>query len=161
MTRLQKGPGTDVLEREYVFSVEEPSITAIAAKYGLARSNVAAKCRTGNWAKKRSEHLATLDAKTRELMADEWVEFEKANREKLLRVGAKYLDKYVEALEAGEVKVNTRDMLGIAAMMRVYLSDGAVKPVEDAKVIEAEFSEAEAREVIEQVKQLMSGGSAA
>ena len=158
MTRLRKGPGTDVLEREYVFSVEEPSLTDIAAKYGLARSNVAAKCRTGGWAKKRADHLATLAAKTRELMADEWVEFEKANREKLLRVGAAYLDKFATALEAGEVKVTTRDMLGVAAMMRTFLSDGAAKPADDPRVVsDTGFDAAEARDVIAQFKQLMAG----
>lgn len=163
MTRLQKGPGTVALEREYIYADPPISLTELADKHGLARSNVAAKANSGKWYEKREEFRARLTEKTREALAEKWVEYETANRERLMAVASKYLDKYVEALDAGEIKVTTRDMLGIAAMQRTIMADIVGKPVVDPKLIgpdgeEFDGSEEDARAVIEQVKALMAGG---
>jgi hypothetical protein len=164
VTRLVKGPGTEVLEREYVYSEPPISLTELADKYDLARSNVADKARIGKWYEKREEFRTRLAEKSREALAERWVEYETANREKLLNVASKFFDKYVEALASGEIKVNTRDLLGMVAMQRTLLADVSGKPVIDPKLVNPEGDEFtgsadEAREVIEQVKALMAGGT--
>ena len=162
MTRLQRGPGTSVLEREYVYSEPPISLTDLADKYGLARSNVAGKANAGRWTEKRDEFRLRLAQKTREALSEKWVEAETAHREKILQTGAKYLDLYVKALDSGEIKVSTRDMLGVAAMMRTYLSDIKSEAVPDAVVVnpdgEVDFDSPDAaRQAIEYAKRLMSG----
>lgn len=135
MTRQIKGPGTAVLEREYVYSEPPISLTDLADKHGLARSNVAAKAQVGKWYEKREEFRARLAEKTREALAEKWVQAETDYREKLLKVGATYLDAFVKAMDEGEIKVNTKDMLGIAAMMRTIMGDIKAEGAPDTVVV--------------------------
>ena len=161
MTRLRKGPGTAELEREYLYSDPPITLTDLADKHGLARSNVADKARIGKWYERREEFRRQLSEKAREILLDEFVEYEVANRKKLLDVAAKYFDKYVTALDSGEVKVNTRDMILVASMWRTLVGDLASKPADDPKLVgggEFEGSAADAQAVIAQVKALMAGG---
>lgn len=160
VTRLAKGPGTDVLEREYVYADPVISLTELADKYGLARSGVADKARIGRWYEKREAFRTRLADKTREAMAERWAEFQTANYERLMKMAATYLDKYQAELETGAIKVSTRDMLGIAAMMRTFLDDMAKQPVSspvDVTPGDADDPETAAA-TIEYVKRLMAGG---
>ena len=161
MTRLIKGPGTDVLENEYVYAEPSISFDDLATKYGLSRSNIAAKARVGQWTKKREDFRRRLREETRAALAERWAEFQTANYERLMKMAAAYLDQYQAALEAGDIKVSTRDMLGIAAMMRTYLSDMTEQPVSDPKTVNLDGEEidpSDADAVIAQVRRLMAGG---
>lgn len=161
MTRLVKGPGTDVLEREYVYSDPPLSITDLAEKHGLARSNVAAKANAGKWYEKRQEWQRRLKDETRNALAEKWAESQVALYERLAKTATVYLDKFDKALDAGEVKVNTRDMIAIAAMMRTISTDMADRPVsspspdDDDDTFEGTVEDAKA--VIERIKALQSG----
>ena len=119
-----------VLEREYIFDSGNPPIsyTELADKHGLARSGVASKGVAGRWYEKRIEFREQLGEKVVAALGDNWVRYETATREKMMNVGLKYLDKYIEALDSDKVQINTRDMLGMAAMIRTLLGDVAASP---------------------------------
>lgn len=161
MTRLVRGPGTDVLEREYVYSDPPLSITDLAEKHGLARSNVAAKANAGKWYEKRQEWQRRLKDETRNALAEKWADSQVALYERLAKTATKYLDKFDEALEKDDFKVSTRDMVAIAAMMRTISTDMANKPVsnpvsdDDDDTFEGTVEDAKA--VIERIKRLRSG----
>ncbi len=127
-----------VLEREYIFDSGNPpvSLTDLANKYGMARSGIADKARVGRWYERREEFRKQLGEKTVEALGDQWIKYETAVREKMMQMGVAYLDKYVEALKNDEVKVNTRDMLGIAAMVRTLLGDAAASPQGEETLID-------------------------
>jgi len=133
MTRNRK-VDPEVLEREYIYDSGTPPIsyTELAAKYGLARNTVAEKGIRGRWFERREEFRKTLGIKVTEALGEEWVRFETAAREKLMALGMTYVEKYAKALEDGEIKVSTRDMLGVAAMLRTLMGDAAAaKPTEE------------------------------
>ena len=163
MTRLRKGPGTDALEREYVYAEPTISISELADKHGLARSGVADKARIGKWYEKREEFRGKVTADVTAAMAEKWAEMQTAVYERLMKSGITYLDHYDLALEAGEIKPSARDMIAVASLMKNLLADMSHKPVIDPTLVgpggeEFEGSEAEARSVIEEVKRLMAGG---
>lgn len=129
MTRARKIDPA-ILEREYVFDSGNPpvSLTDLADKYSMARSGIADKARVGRWYERRIEFREQLGEKVVAALGDKWVEFETARREQLMNVAVKYIDKYVEALDSGEIKMGTRDMLGMAGMLRTLLNDAAASP---------------------------------
>ena len=146
-----------ILEREYIYDSGTPSIslTELAEKHGLARSNVTAKAQVGRWYERRVEFRKQLGEKTIAALGDSWVAFETATREKMMQVGLSYLDKYVKALEAGEIKANTRDMLGIAAMIRALMQDTAARPREEGELLDPDavpFTEDRARDILRQLE---------
>ena len=162
MTRQIKGPGTDVLEREYVYSDPPLSISDIAERHGLARSNVASKAGAGNWFEKREEFRRRLASETRDAMAEKWSEMQIAVYERGAKLALKYFDIYEKALDEGEIKPTTRDMLGVAAMMRTFTSDMVEKPVSSVVVDPTtgeifEGNEDEARAAVATVKALIAG----
>ena len=162
MTRQIKGPGTDAMEREYVYADPPVSITDLAEKYGLARSNVAAKAGDGNWFQKREEFRKKLALATRDAMSEKWAEMQIAVYERGAKLALKYFDLYEEALDAGEVKPDTKGMLGMASMMRTFTSDMVEKPAANVVVDPStgdvfDGSAEDARAAIEKVKALMSG----
>lgn len=162
MTRQVKGPGTDVLEREYVYSDPPLSISDLAERHGLARSNVAAKATAGNWFQKREEFRRRLAEETRDALAEKWAEMDIAVHERAAKLAVKYFDIYEKALDSGEIKPSTRDMLGVAAMMRTYTQDMVEKPVSNV-VVDPQTGEIfdgtaeDARAAIEKVKALIAG----
>jgi hypothetical protein len=162
MTRTIKGPGPDVLEREYVYSDPPISITLLAETHGLARSNVAQKALDGHWFQKREEFRRRLSEETRDALAEKWAEMQVAVYERLGKLAVKYIDLYEKALDSGEVKVGTRDMLGVAAMMRTITGDMAARPVANV-VVDPETGDVfdgsaeDARIAIEKVKALIAG----
>jgi hypothetical protein len=164
VTRQIKGPGTDVMEREYVYADPPISYTDLAEKYGLARSNVAAKAEAGNWFKKREEFRRKVSEETRDAMAEKWAEMQIAIYERLGKLAVKYIDKYEKALDAEDSKIpiSTKDMLGMASMVRTLTTDMAARPVSNLVVDPStgevfEGDEAEARAAIAKVKALMAG----
>lgn len=126
MTRQRK-VDPELLRREYIYDSANPpiSFTQLAEKHGLARSGVADRGIKEKWYEQRQQFRETLGIKTVEALGETWVKFETATREKMMTVGLKYLDEYAKALEGGEIKVSTRDMLGIAAMVRALMGDAA------------------------------------
>jgi len=165
MTRLRKGPSAAELEREYVYAEPPISITALADRHGLARSGVADKARIGKWYEKREAFRERLSERVTEALAEKWAETQVAVYERLMRVGIRHLDLYEEAVEKGEIKASTRDMLGVAGMMKSLLDDLAKRPVDvaDPRLVnpdgdDFEGTEADADAVIAQVKRLMAGG---
>lgn len=126
MTRNRK-VDPEVLEREYIYDSGSPpiSLTQLAERHGLARSGVADKAMRGQWFRKREEFRQQLGEKAVEKLGEEWVRFETAVREKVTAIGLKYLTKFEAAMDDPEFKVSTRDMLGIAAMLRAYIGDAA------------------------------------
>lgn len=135
MTRLRK-VDPEVLEREYVYDAANPpvSITQLAERHGLARSGVAEKAMRGRWYERRQEFRQQLGEKAVEKLGEQWVRFETATRERMMSIGLDYLNKYAEALQNGEVKVSTRDMLGVAAMVRALLGDAAAAKTDGEEV---------------------------
>jgi hypothetical protein len=119
-----------LLEREYIFDSSNPpvSITGLAERHGMARSGIAEKALKGRWYERRIEFREQLGEKVVAALGDEWVGFESATRKKLMDTALTYLDKYVEALDDGTIKPTTRDMLGVAAMIRTLLGDAAASP---------------------------------
>jgi hypothetical protein len=113
------------IEREYIFDAGSPPVSYddLVAKYGMARSGLSEIARKGRWYERREEFRQQLGVKAVERLGEEWVRFETATREKMMTVGIAYLDKYQKALEAGEIKVSTRDMVQIAAMLRTLTQD--------------------------------------
>lgn len=126
MTRQRK-VDPELLKREYIYDSGNPpiSFTQLAEKHGLARSGVADRGIREKWYEQRQEFRNALGIKTVEALGETWVKFETATREKMMSVGLDYLDKYAEALKNGEIKVSTRDMLGIASMIRTLIGDSA------------------------------------
>ncbi len=115
----------EVLEREYIFDSGNPPISYrdLAKKHGLAYNTVALKATKGRWYKRRIEFREKLGMKTVEQLGEQWVRFETAVRERAMAIGIEYLEKYAKALSDDSITVSTRDMLGVAAMLRAYTSD--------------------------------------
>jgi hypothetical protein len=161
MTRQVQGPGTDALEREYVYADPAISLTDLAERHGLARSNVTDKARIGHWFEKREEFRRRLADETRDALAEKWAQMQVAVYERLAKTAGRYLDIYEQALESGDIKPSTKDMIGIAAMMRTITGDMAQRPVAnvvvgtDGEVFEGTADDA--RMAIEKVKELLSG----
>ena len=132
-----------VLEREYIFDSGNPpiSLTQLSDKYGLARSGVADKARAGRWYERRIEFREQLGEKVVAALGDKWVDYETAQRQRMLDIGMKYLDKYAEALDAGEIKPTTRDMLGMAAMIRTLFGDVASSGVGEEELIDPDAAQ--------------------
>lgn len=126
MTRNRK-VDPEVLEREYIYDRGSPpiSITGLAERHGLARSGVAEKAMAGKWFQRRQEFRETLGMKVTEALGEEWVRFETAARESAMTIALDYMERYKKALAADEVKVSTRDFLGVMAMLRTFLGDAA------------------------------------
>ena len=161
MTRNRK-VDPEVLEREYIFdpNPDPVSLTQLADRHGLARSGVAEKALRGRWYERRKEFRAQLGEKVVAKLADEWVGMDTAVREQMMQTGLKYLGKFAEALENGDIKVNTRDMLGIAAMVRQLLLDTANRPKGEEALIDptnVTFGEDSARAFLEEIKRLEAG----
>jgi hypothetical protein len=152
------------MEREYVYADPPVSITDLAERHGLARSNVAAKAQSGRWFEKREEFRRRLAEETRDAMAEKWAEMQIAVYERLSKTAVAYLDLYEKALAEGEIKANTKDMLGIASMMRTLTGDMVNKPVSNV-VVDPETGEIfdgsaeDARVAIAKVKELIAGRS--
>jgi len=159
MTRNRK-VDPEVLEREYIYDSGTPPIsyTELAAKYGLARNTVAEKGIRGRWFERREEFRKTLGIKVTEALGEEWVRFETAAREKLMALGMTYVEKYAKALEDGEIKVSTRDMLGVAAMLRTLMGDAAAaKPTEEVLLDpDADLAPDEARRLLAGIERVES-----
>ena len=163
MTRQIKGPGTEALEREYVYAAPPLSISDLAERHGLARSGVASKATAGNWFQKREDFRRRVAEETRSAMAEKWSEMQLATYERLAKMASSYLDAYEKALRDGEIKVSTRDMLGIASMMRTLTGDMVDKPVSNIVVDPStgdvfDGTAEDARAAIEKVKALIAGG---
>lgn len=139
MTRARKVDPA-ILEREYIYDSSNPpiSITGLADKYGMARSGIADKARNGHWYEKRQEFRQQLGEKVVASLTDEWAEFETTVRKKMMEMGTAYLDQYMVKLVAGEVKVSTRDALGIAAMLRTLIGDAAASSLPEHTLIDPE-----------------------
>jgi len=162
MTRARKIDPA-ILEREYIFDATNPpiSISDLAARHGLARSGVADKARIGRWYERRVEFRQQMGEKVVEALGDKWAEFETAVRERLMQSGLTYLDAYDQALKDGDIKVNTRDMLGIAAMLRTLIGDAALATGPDHTTIDPEnvtLPAEDYRQAVETIQKLLAAG---
>lgn len=139
MTRQRKVDIVE-LEREYIYdaSAHPVSFTQLAQRHNLARNTVAEPATKGRWFERREEFRKQLGVKAVEALGEEWVKLETALREKTTAVGIKYLEQYEQALLANQIPLNTRDMLGIAAMLRTYAQDAASAKIngEEIKLID-------------------------
>ncbi len=115
-----------------------------------------------SWYQQREDFRAKLTAKVAAALAEKWAEAETAYREKLLEAGSDYLDRWVKALAEEKVTVNTKDMLGVASMMRTLLNDqkASAAPTVIVDGDGEELSEDEARRVMEEARRLLTGGDA-
>jgi hypothetical protein len=139
MTRNRKADPA-VLEREYIYDAGSPpvSLTELADKYGMARSGIAEKARAGRWYERRVEFRKQLGERVVAELGEAWVARETAQREAILQLGIDYIEKYREALDDGTIKVTTRDMLGVAAMVRTFMSDVAAGASREEGLIDPE-----------------------
>jgi hypothetical protein len=139
MTRQQKIDIAE-LEREYIFdaSAHPVSFTQLAERHNVARNTVAERGTKGRWFERREEFRRQLGVKAVEALGEEWVRFETAIREKTTSVGLAYLERYEKALLAGEIPLNTRDALGVVAMLRTFAQDAAAATTngEEVKLID-------------------------
>lgn len=124
MTRQNKYD-YELLKREYIYDAGSPPIsyTDLAERHGMSRSLLTDRGSREEWAEQRVEFRKALGVKTTEAMEDDIVKFQIATRERMMSVGLAYMDQYAKALESGDIKVSTRDMLGIAAMLRTLIGD--------------------------------------
>lgn len=115
----------ELLKREYIYDAGSPpcSYTDLAEKHGMPRSLLTDRGARENWTEQREEFRKALGVKTTEAMTDEIIKFQIATRERMMSVGLEYLDQFAKALTAGEIKVTTRDALGVMAMMRTLIGD--------------------------------------
>jgi hypothetical protein len=154
----------EVLEREYIFDAATPpiSFSGLAEKYGLARNTVAEKGVKGRWFERRKEFREQLGMKVTEALGDQWVRYETAVREKMMSGFVVYIEKWVAAVDAGEIKVSTRDMLGVAAALRTFMADAlAAKPSEEV-LLDPDTSDIgpdEYRRALAAIEQIESGGA--
>lgn len=157
MTRNRK-VDPEVLEREYIFDRNNPPIsyTQLAEKHGVARNTVAEKATKGRWYERRKEFRESLGEKVVEALGEEWVRFETAAREKAMDIALNYMNKYEAAMEAGEIKVSTRDFLGVMAMLRTFLGDAAQAKTNGEEVLfdseSADLDPIFAREVLNRLE---------
>lgn len=167
---MTRNPKEDpkLLEREYVFSPDNISITALADKYGLARSGVADKARVGEWYKKRQEYQRRIDHSVIEAMGQRWAEEGVALREKIILTAEKVLDKFNAGLDDGTIKVDAKDAVLATNVIRSTLADIEAAARPSALVIDGEAEEmdpAQAQEVIAMARaalrrpQLEAGGA--
>lgn len=115
----------ETLKREYIYSAESPPIsyTDLADKHGMSRSLIADRGTKEGWYEQRVEFRKNLGIKTTEAMTDQITKYQMATRQKMMDVALTYLDQYEKALKGGEIKVSTRDMVQIAAMLRTLVGD--------------------------------------
>lgn len=162
MSRNQKHD-YEALKREYIFDPTPGrgiSFTDLAEKHGMPRSLVADRGVAEKWYEQRVEFRQQMGMKVVEALGESWVKFETATREKMMTVGLQYLDKFQVALDNDEIKVSTRDMLGIAAMIRALIGDAAATPAPDESLIDPENSHLdpeEYRRALRTIEQLESG----
>lgn len=147
------------VEREYIYDANTPpvSFTELAERHGIARSNITDKGRIGRWYERREEFRKTLGEKTVAAMGDAWLQQEIARREQILAAGHAYVDRYIEALQNGDIKVSTRDFLGMVAMIRAFQSDIAAATPGGTSLIDPDRTEmdpAEARRAIRLIESL-------
>lgn len=160
MTRQVKGPGTDALKREYVYADPEISYAKLAEKHGLSVSNVSGKATRGHWVEERERYRRKLAEETRNALGEKWAEMQVAIYERSAKLALKYFDLYESALDSGDIRPSTRDMLGVAAMMRTFTTDMA-RPV--GELVDPSTGDVfdgtaeEARVAIEKIRALMSG----
>lgn len=153
----------EALKREYIFDPTPGrgiSLTDLAEKHGMARSLLADRAVNERWYDQRTEFREQMGMKVVEALGENWVKFETATRQKMMDVGIKYLDKYAEALANNEIKVNTRDALGVASMLRTLVMDAASTPAPDESLIDPENSHLdpeEYRRALRTIEQLESG----
>jgi hypothetical protein len=105
-----------------------------------------------------------MGEKVVEALGDKWAGFETAVRERLMQSGLDYLDAYDRALKDGQVKVNTRDMLGIAGMLRTLIGDAAMASGPDHTLIEPDNVTLPAddyRKAVETIQKLLASGEEA
>jgi hypothetical protein len=129
MSRARKVDPTQ-LEREYVFDSATPpvSITALADRYGMARSNIADIARRNRWYEKRKEVRQTVGEKVLEAMTDDWAAAQTTVRNRLIEVNLKLLEETEKAIAAGEIKITkVADVVALTATIRVLLGDQAVE----------------------------------
>jgi hypothetical protein len=165
MTRNRK-IATEVLRREYVFDSSNPpiSISDLAAKYGLARSGVAAKA-TGvhpTWYEQREEFRRQIGSRVIENMADNWAAVQTHRFEMMVEAMTKTLEKYLERLDAGEIKPTTRDAVAVVAALRVLNADQRAEEARESGLIDPQTVEIDPSKLVEMVpmlkRMLASGG---
>ena len=139
MTRNRKADPA-VLEREYIFDSGSPpvSLTDLAQRYGMARSGIAAQALKGKWYERRVEFRKQLGEKVVAELGEAWVAKATEQREAMLQLGLDYIQKYREALDEGTIAISTRDMLGVAAMVRTFMSDIAAGSGKEGELIDPE-----------------------
>ncbi len=137
MTRQRKYD-YEALRAEYIQAKTPISYTDLADKHGLSRSLLTDRGAREGWTAQRDAFREALGIKVTEAMTDQIAKFQIALHEKSIAVGLKYLDQYAAALDAGEIKMSTRDMVAVAAMVRVLTADAAAsrQPGEDGVISE-------------------------
>lgn len=135
MTRNQK-VNPEELEREYIYDQGTPpvSFSQLAERHGVTRSTVADRGIKGRWFERRKAFREQLGMKVTEAMGDEWVRLEAAVRERLMTLGLAYLARYEKDLAEDKVSISTRDMIGVAAMLRTLSQDAATARVNGEEV---------------------------
>lgn len=132
MTRQQK-LDWDVIEREYIYDAAKSpvSYSQLALRHNVARNTVAERGTREQWYEKREEFRRQLGIKATEALSEEWQKFDVAVRKKVTALSLKYLDAYEKALDAGEIKPNTRDMVAVTAMLTALAQNAAASAINE------------------------------
>jgi hypothetical protein len=156
----------DALRREYVYSSDPKGIsyTDLADKYGMPRSLIADRGTREGWHEQRQDFRKTVGLRVVDGMADSVAKISIAAREEMLTVTGVYMQKFKEALEAGEIKITTRDALGMMAARRALLTDAAnLAETEEGGLIDPDavpLGADEARAFLNRLELIESGGGA-
>ena len=129
-------------------------------RHGSGRSPARHSRLTGRWFQPRKAIRETCGLFGAEALADQWVRYETAVREKAMSAAVEYIDKYVEKLQAGEVSINTKDMLGMVAMLRTLMSDASAAKTTEEVLLDpdtAELHPDEYRRALATIDQLEAG----
>lgn len=161
MTKLRKYD-PEVLEREYIYDSSQKgiSISLLAEKHGMARSGLADMAMKGRWYEKRKTFREQLGMRVIDAMGEEWAQYGAAVREKQMAIAMTYLDKYSDALDSGEIKMNTRDALGMMSAIRTFVQDAAATAPGEEALIDPDavtLDASEYRRALASIEQIEAG----
>jgi hypothetical protein len=151
MTRQRKIDPAE-LEREYVFGTE--SLAELAARHGLSKSAVAGYAARGGWAEKRAAFTTSVQDRIREALASDWVAYEAQLRQKMVETSVRSLARYMQALDAGEIDISSRDAIAWIGLLRQLLDE--LRPKEEQREPELEIDPETAARIVAQVDALLA-----
>ena len=123
---MNKSGAYDLMEREYVNcppgQEDQFTITAIAERYGRAKSSVARMSRLKGWKEKRAKAQAMLTGVVSELDTDTYAHRLHDIHGKFVDAAEKSLEAYTRAVENGDITPSAGDVAKMVTLVRDIVS---------------------------------------